>query len=162
MKNKRYIAFILAIVVLIIGIVFYFYTGKITDVSNAAHLPDFEQAVNDGDWVKVQEYLSEDVFVLLEGSSCCGYKKSIDAIEDIKRISGLKFNFNDNSESVREYVDREKSAYPNGRKVRDEIRFEDLTIGVEDDVNQKNKAMIAYKIENSKINIIFIAPGRDR
>ncbi len=63
---------------------------------------------------------------------------------------------------MREYIDLEKSVYSNGRKVRDEIKFEDLTIGVEDDVNQKNKAKIAYKVENSKVNIIFIAPGRDR
>ncbi len=65
MKNKRHIAFISAIIVLIIGIGFYFYTGKMADVSNSAHLSDFEQAVNDGDWVKAQEYLSEDVYVLL-------------------------------------------------------------------------------------------------
>ncbi|MDO8590657.1 MAG: hypothetical protein Q7R65_01625 [bacterium] len=137
-----------------------------TQVGSASnHLVGFERAVNINNWVESQKYLSDKVYVVLEGSSCCGEKNSSDAAQSLKNFEGIKLTFDNNSNLVKEYLDYINSQYPSGRKfgaVGQEVNFNNLVIGVENDPNQPYKATIGYKVENGKITLLFINPGRDK
>lgn len=135
--------------------------------SPGTHLVGFEQAVNGNDWIESEKYLASTVYVILEGSSCCGEKNASDAVRTLKgTYEGITpLTFDTNADVVKEYMAFEKEQNPSGRKMRTEIGHEvdfiDLVIGVENDPNQPNKATIGYKVEDGKITLLFMN-GRER
>ena len=140
-------------------------TFIVTAPSVSSYLVGFEQAVNSNNWTESQKYLADKVYVVLEGSSCCGEKSSSDAAQSLKSFQGIKLTFDKNSNLVKEYLDYINAQYPSGRKfgtIGKEVNFNDLVIGVENDPDQPYKATIGYKVENGKITLLFINPGRDR
>lgn len=160
--KKQSIIFLAVIVILIIGGGMYLFPHEKKSSSTSIHLIGFEQAINSSDWTESQKYLAPTVYVILESSSCCGNQDVADTMQILKRVSNLKFTFDEDSNLSKEYLDYIKSQYPNGRKVMTGINFDDLTIGVENDTSQPNKAKVGYKVENGKVNLLFVDPGRDR
>ena len=140
-----------------------------TNDSNATattgHILAFEQAVNKSDFSNASKYFADKVDVLLEGSSCCGEIPASQAKMYFENeIKGLLFTFNPNDAVVKEYITSMTYDYPNRRLIKDspKLYFDELSIGVESDVSQQNKASIGYKVSNDKITVLFINKGRDR
>ena len=134
-----------------------------TTTVEIAHLVGFEQSVNSNNWSESQKYIANNVYVALEGSSCCGEKTAIEANKTLAGFNGLNFTFDENSNLVRGYIAYQKSQYPSGRRIgKENFNFNDLIIGVENDANQPNKATLGYKAEKGKITTLFINGGRDR
>lgn len=146
-------------------------------VTIAEHIAAFEEAVNKSDFSNASKYFADKVYVVLEGSSCCGadkiYGKSpccgevaaSRAKQELEKIKGLAFTFNPNDAVVKEYMDYMAVEYPNRRFIKtipNKLYFDELSVGVESDVSQQNKASIAYKVSNDKITALFINVGRDR
>lgn len=136
-------------------------SGQVTD---AGHIEAFEKAINKANFTDASKYLADKVYVVLEGSSCCGEVTASRARQELERISGLVFTFNPNDSVVKEYVASIASDYPNRRLIKDspKLYFDELSIGVESDISQQNKASIGYKVSNGKITVLFINKGRDR
>ncbi|MDO8569407.1 MAG: hypothetical protein Q7R89_01320 [bacterium] len=136
-----------------------------TPVTNAGHIKAFEEAINKSDFGNASKYLADKVYVLLEGSSCCGEIPVSQAKMYLENeTKGLVFTFNPNDVVVKEYMASQYIDYPNRRLIKDspKLYFDELSIGVESDVSQQNKASIGYKVSNDKITVLFINKGRDR
>lgn len=136
-----------------------------TPITSAGHIRLFEEAVNRLDFSSASKYFADKVFVVLEGSSCCGEETASVArryLED--GTKGLIFTFNPNDVVVKEYMASIASDYPNRRLITNspKLYFDELSIGVESDISQQNKASIWYKVSNDKITVLFINKGRDR
>src|SRR3989344_1843437 len=133
--------------------------------TGTGHVLAFEQAVNNSDFGNASKYFADKVYVLLEGSSCCGEIPASQAKMYLENeTKGLLFTFNPNDAVVKEYMTSMASDYPNRRLIKDspKLYFDELSIGVESDVSQQNKASIGYKVSNDKITVLFINKGRDR
>jgi len=135
-----------------------------TPITSAGHIRLFEEAVNRSDLSSASKYFADRVYVVLEGSSCCGEVDSNRARQELERIKGLIFTFNPNDVVVKEYMTSVASDYPSRRVIKNspKLYFDELSIGVESDVSQQNKASIGYKVSNNKITDLFINIGRDR
>lgn len=134
-------------------------------VTIAGHIVAFEQAVNKSDFSNASKYFADKVYVVLEGSSCCGEIPASQAKMYLENgTKGLVFTFNPNDAVVKEYTASQYIDYPNRRLIKDspKLYFDELSIGVESDVLQQNKASIGYKAFNDKITVLFINKGRDR
>ena len=131
--------------------------------ASAGHSLAFEEAINKADFNGVGKYFSNNVYVLLEGSSCCGEVNISRATQELERIKGLTFTFNPNDAVVKNYIAYVSSQYTNRRLMKDspKLYFDEYILGVESDVTQKNPAAIGYKFSNGKITDLFISPGRD-
>ena len=133
--------------------------------TSAEQIKEFEEAVNNSDFNNASKYFADNVYVVLEGSSCCGEVSASRAKQELERISGLTFTFNLNDPVVKEYMDYMATEYPNRRFIKNipnKLYFDELVIGVESDISQLNKASIGYKISNNKITNLFVNIGRDR
>src|SRR3989344_4454648 len=133
--------------------------------TGTGHVLAFEQAVNNSDFGNASKYFADKVYVLLEGSSCCGEIPASQAKMYLENeTKGLLFTFNPNDAVVKEYMTSMASDYPNRRLIKDspKLYFDELSIGVESDTSQQNKASIGYKVSNDKITVLFINKGRDR
>ncbi|MEK7607955.1 MAG: hypothetical protein AAB484_03520 [Patescibacteria group bacterium] len=128
------------------------------------NLLGFEQAVNSSNWNEIQKFLSNKVYIVLEGSSCCGEKDSAQAVENLKgNFDGLELTFDEKSSLVKDYLNYMYSQYPSGRQVGASTDFfKDLVFGVENDAAQAYKATLGYRVESGKITFLFMNPGRDR
>lgn len=133
-------------------------------VISAGHIEAFEKAVNKADFTNASKYFADKVYVVLEGSSCCGEVSASRARQELEKINGLVFTFNSNDSVVKEYMASVASDYPNRRLMKNspKLYFDEYIIGVESDVSQNNKAAIGYKVSNGKITDLFINKGRDR
>ncbi|MCX6752279.1 MAG: hypothetical protein NTZ87_02150 [Candidatus Nomurabacteria bacterium] len=133
-------------------------------VTIAEHIVAFEEAINKSDFSNASKYFADKVYVVLEGSSCCGEVSTSRAIQELKRIKGLIFTFNQNNAVVKEYMAYIASQYPDRRLIKSspKLYFDELLIGVESDISQQNKASVGYKISNDKITDLFINVGRVR
>lgn len=154
-------------VVVIVGVVGYLWSQKTEEpnVPSRSTIEDFEDAVNKGNFDVASKYFADKVFVVLEGSECCGDVTANRATSELKRIDGFVFSFNPQNTVVKEYVAFINSQYPNRRLMKPSpnlLYFDEYIIGVESDVTQKHRAAIGYKISNDKITDLFIDPGRDR
>ncbi len=126
--------------------------NTIDDVSS------FEQAINANNLAEVKNYLPDSIYVVLEGSSCCGQTNVSQAIQELGKLSGRSFSFDKNSELVLNYLSSQLKQYPTGRKLGPNLLLNDLKIGVEITPN-KNKAIIGYRLVNGKVTDLFIDPG---
>lgn len=133
-------------------------------ISNG-HIVEFEQAVNKSDFTNAGKYFADKVYMILEGSSCCGDVSASRAKQALEEnFSGLLFTFDLNDTVVKEYMTSIASDYPSRRLIRNspKLYFDEYIIGVESDVSQQNKAIMGYKVYNDKITDLFINVGRDR
>ena|SRR3989344_8396187 len=133
-------------------------------LSTTGHIAAFEAAVNMSDFSTASTYFSDKVNVVLEGSECCGEVTANRAQQALEGMKGLVFTFNPNDALVKEYMTAIASQYPDRRLINTtpKVYFDELSIGVESDTAQKNKASIGYKVSNNKITDLFINAGRDR
>ena len=134
-------------------------------ITNIEHSKEFEEAVNKSDLNNASKYFADKVYVVLEGSSCCGELSANNAKQQLKRILGLTLTFNANDLVVKKYMDYMATEYPNRRFIKNipnKLHFDELAIGVESDISQTNKASIGYKISNNKITNLFLNFGRER
>ena len=158
---------------ILVGAVVYFAVGKKsepvaeqpTPVTSAGRIRLFEEAVNKSDFSMASKYFADKVDVVLDGSSCCGEITASQAKMYLENeTKGLVFTFNQDDAVVKEYMASVASDYPSRRVIKNSPRlyFDELSIGVESDVSQPNKASIGYKVANDKITVLFLNKGRDR
>lgn len=133
-------------------------------IANNKILKVFEETVNKSDFSTASKYFADNVYVVLEGSSCCGEVAASRAKQELERINGLTFTFNSNDAVVKEYIAYVASQYPDRRLIKNspKLYFDEYIIGVESDVSQQNKAAIGYQVSNGKIINLFVDQGRDR
>jgi hypothetical protein len=133
--------------------------------TNTGHILAFEDAINQANFNEATRYLADKVYVLLEGSSCCGEVSASQAKMYLENETlGPVFTFNPNDAAVKEYLAFNASQYPSRRLMRPSpnlLYFDEYIMGVESDVSQINKASIGYKATNGKITDLFINKGRD-
>lgn len=130
----------------------------------SSRITAFEEAVNNSDTDTAMEYFADIVYVSLEGSSCCGAVDAGRAKEALEGVGGLTFTFDPDAPAVKEYMAYIASQYPDRRLIgaSPQFYFDELSIGVESDTTQANKASIGYKASDGVITDLFINPGRDR
>lgn len=171
MSNQKWIvsSASAAAVVILVGAGAYFVfaekSGSITRQADASgRIMAFEEAVNNSDTDTAMGYFADIVYVSLEGSSCCGAVDAERATEAIESVSGLVFTFDPNAPVVKEYMAYIASQYPDRRLIgaSPQFYFDELSIGVESDTAQANKASIGYKASDGAITDLFVSPGRDR
>ncbi|MBI2100318.1 MAG: hypothetical protein HYT48_03200 [Candidatus Vogelbacteria bacterium] len=135
-------------------------TGQVSQPKN------FEEALNANDWPEVQKYLADQVYVELEGSECCGQQTASEAVGNLKRVAGIKFTFDETSDSAKAYFSHLSSKDPlndpSDRIIKPGVRLRDLNLAVEDDPPQPNKAALFYLVENNLVTVILIDKGRDQ
>jgi hypothetical protein len=170
---KQRVSVIIVLIVVLIGAVGYFAWSKkvispvivTQQIIRPGQNIAFEEAINKSDFDNIGKYFADKVYVVLEGSSCCGEVTASRAVfQELERIKGIKFTFNPNDSVVKEYMDYMATEYPNRRftkKIPKKVYFDEYVIGVESDISQKNKATIGYIMSNGKITDLFIDKGRD-
>jgi|GEM_PF-4091366 len=168
---------LLVIVVVIVG--GYFYQKKnvsqeidpvVNDVKDQAsvgaaseRLLAFEEAINNKNWVEAQKYLASEVWVELEGSSCCGTTSASKVVSDLNagNFKDILLTFDNNSQVVKEFHAYNDSQYPSGRKVgpqNSRVDFSNLVFGVENNTEKEYKAVLGYYTQDGKITILFKSP----
>lgn len=189
MRQKGFLNFVLVVaVIMLFGVGGYFVFIKKSgltvlqpivaqETTSGGHIEAFEEAINRSDFSSASKYFADKVYVVLEGSLCCGgdeiYGKSPccgevpadRARQELEKINGLVFTFNPNDSAIKEYMNYMATEYPNRRFIKtipSKLYFDELAIGVESDGLQQNKASIGYKVDNDKITDLFINIGRGR
>ncbi len=173
MNQKGFTSIILIVSVLLLGLVGYFiFINKSAvsvveerEVVTSSRIISFENAINRGDAVEASKYLADNVFLMLNGTECCGEKPQAVSIQYLAAaIKGLQFTFNPDAAAVIAYKSYIASENPNRWMIKDNPRFyfDQYVIGVESDPTQKNKVVIGYSLLNNKITDLFIDTGRDR
>jgi hypothetical protein len=137
--------------------------AQVETVASSGAIVAFENAINTGNWVDARKYLADEVYLILGGSECCGPRTADKSIEYLSGSVGhAQFTFNQESSTVKNYLAYEKTQYPSGHQLISGVYLTDLPIGVEQNVTQDYKGVIAYRVKNGKVDLLYIDPALNR
>jgi ketosteroid isomerase-like protein len=121
-------------------------TSERSSTTEPVRLEEFEKTINNGDLNSIKKYFSDKVYVVLDGSSCCGEQDVNYFISNaLSGIKGASFVFDQNDLLVKEYLDYK-------------IHLDgDLIIGVQSNSLTNTKKVIAYRVSGNKIVYFVIS-----